>query len=437
MSRRAVLAALVLLAPATAFAAGDDVRPRPGVPTVPPASVVAGEFDVEELTPLPVPSPSPRAVEFHRTGLWLWALARFWDVAVPALILVTGASARLRDAARKVGRSWFGSVAVYLVLFLVVRYAAEFGLRFYAGYVRQHEYGLSNQTFARWFGDSLKRLGVEVVGGVCFGWVPFWLIRRVPRWWWLLLAGLWVPFAAFVALVAPVWIDPLFNHYGPMKNKALEAEILALVERAGVAGSRVYEVDKSVDTTTVNAYVTGLFGTKRIVLWDTLLARLDDREVLAVVGHETGHYVLNHIPRGLALSALVVLAGLFWADRAGRRLVARFGRRFGFDSLADVAATPLLLVLVALASVALGPVVMAFSRYQEHEADRFALDLTRRNHSAARAFADLQLNNLSVPHHTPVETLWRSTHPSVAERIEFCNRYHPWAPAALSDAGGQ
>jgi Zn-dependent protease with chaperone function len=437
MPRHALLAALLLLAPASAFAAGGDVRPRPGVPTVPLASVVAGEFDIDELTPLPVPEPSPRAVAYHRTGLWLWTFARFWDVAVPALVLVTGASAGFRNAARKVGRSWFGTVAVYVVLFLAVRYLADLPLRYYAGYVRQHEYGLSNQTLAKWFGDSLKRLGVEMVGGVCFGWVPFWLIRRSPRSWWAWLAGLWVPFAAFVALVAPVWIDPLFNHYGPVKNKALEAEILALVERAGVSGSRVFEVNKSVDTTTINAYVTGLFGTKRIVLWDTLLAKLDDREVLAVVGHETGHYVLNHVPRGLALSSLLVLAGLFWADRAGRRLVARFGRRFGFDSLADVAATPLLLVLIALSSVVLGPVGLAFSRYQEHEADRFALDLTRRNHSAARAFADLQLNNLSVPHHTLIESLWRSTHPSVAERIEFCNQYHPWEPAALSDAGGQ
>jgi Zn-dependent protease with chaperone function len=227
--------------------------------------------------------------------------------------------------------------------------------------------------------------------------------------------------------MAPIWIAPLFNDFGPMKNVALEREILALVERAGVPGGRVFEVNKSVDTNAVNAYVHGLFGSKRIVVWDTLLAKLDDREILAVVGHETGHYVLNHIPKGLALSSLAILASLYWVDRAGRRLITRFSTRFAFSSLADVAATPLLLILMALSSLVLGPIGLALSRYHEHEADRFSLDLTHMNRSSARAFVDLQRENLSVPRDHWLETLYRSTHPSVAERIQFCNRYHPWS----------
>jgi len=386
--------------------------------------------DVDEETPVPVPEPTPRAVEYHRTGLWLWAFARVWDVAVPLAILVTGASAGLRDRAKKVGRTWYGTVAVYVVLFLVIRYLADLPLRYYAGFVRAHAYGLSNQTFGKWLGDSLKALAVEAVGGVCFAWVPFWLIGRFPRRWWLVLSGLTVPFIAFVAMIAPVWIDPLFNDYGPMKNKALEREILDLAGRAGISGSRVFEVNKSVDTNALNAYVKGLFGTKRIVLWDTLLAKFDDREVLAVMGHEMGHYVLNHIPKAVALSTFALLVSLFWADRAGRSLLARFHRRFGFDSLADVASTPLLLLLLAVSSIVLGPVGLALSRYHEREADRFSLDLTRLNRSAARAFVALQRENLSVPRHSWLETVFRSTHPSIAERIEFCNTYRPWATPA-------
>jgi Zn-dependent protease with chaperone function len=175
-----------------------------------------------------------------------------------------------------------------------------------------------------------------------------------------------------------------------------------------------------------NAYVKGLFGTKRIVLWDTLLKDFTEREVLVVMGHEMGHYVLNHIPKMIALSTLLVAAGLFWADRAGRWLIGRYSRRFGFASLSDVAALPLLMLLTGVFSMALSPAALAYSRHCEHQADTFALDLTHLNTSAANAFTRLSRQNLSVPRRDPLETIWRSTHPSIAERIEFCNAYHPW-----------
>jgi STE24 endopeptidase len=388
--------------------------------------------DVDESTPVPVPSPSALALRYHRTGNALWVLARLWDFAVPFTLLVTGASARLRDLARRVGRSWFLTTVVYLVLFLVILYLAELPLRYYAGFVRQHAYGLSRQSFGKWLGDSLKGLAVDAVGVALVGWVPFFLIARVPRWWWLVTGLLTVPFAAFVMLIAPVWIDPLFNDFGPMKDKALEQKILALAGRAGIPADRVFEVNKSVDTKTANAYVKGLFGTHRIVLWDTLVDNFDDREVLAVIGHEIGHYVLHHVAWTLALSSVVLIAGLFWTDRAGRWLIARYHRRFGFDSLADVAATPLILILLGISSTVLGPVALAYSRYHEREADRFSLELTHMNRSAARAFADFQRENLSVPRPSLVYKIWRSTHPSIAERIEFCNTYKPWVEPPTS-----
>jgi Zn-dependent protease with chaperone function len=389
-------------------------------------TVQAGD-DPSEREPVPVPEPTSLAVRYHRTGNWLWAFARLWNVAVPAVILVSGFSARMRDLARRVGRGWFGTVAVYVLLYLALEFVVDLPLRYYAGFVRQHAYGLSNQTVGKWSGDAVKGLGVEMLGGVLFAWVPFWLIGRYPRRWWLILSGLAVPFIAFVMLVAPVCIDPLFNEFGPMKDKALEQKILALAGRAGVSGGRVFEVNKSVDTKAVNAYVKGLFGTHRIVLWDTLLQKLDEREVLAVMGHELGHYVLHHVGWSITLSSVILLAGLFWTDRAGRWLVARYHGRFGFDSLADVAAAPLLLVLVEVSSVVLAPVALAYSRHHEHEADRFTLELTRMNRSTARSFADLQRDNLGVPRHGLLDHLWRDTHPTIAERVEFANTYRPWA----------
>jgi Zn-dependent protease with chaperone function len=258
------------------------------------------------------------------------------------------------------------------------------------------------------------------------GWIPFLVIARWPRTWWLILSGLMVPFLAFAVAVAPVVRDPLFNDFTPIEDKALEAKILELAQRSGIEGARVFQVNKSVDTRTANAYVTGLFGTKRIVLWDTLLKNFDEREVLAVMGHEMGHYVLNHVGWTITLSSLILLAGFAWTDRAGRWLIARFSHRFGLVSLGDVAATPLILVLLGVSSTILGPLALAYSRHNEHEADRYSLELTHLNRSAARAFADLQRENLSVPDHSLVETLWRATHPSIGERITFCNTYYPW-----------
>jgi STE24 endopeptidase len=226
--------------------------------------------------------------------------------------------------------------------------------------------------------------------------------------------------------ITPIWIEPLFNDFGPMKDKAFESRILALADRASIEGSRVFEVEKSVETRTVNAYVTGFLGTKRIVLWDTLLAKLDDREVLLVMGHEMGHYVLGHVRQFLILGPVVVLFGLWVVHRLASGLIARYRGRFGFSELADVASVPLMALLFSVVSLALSPVLLAVSRHNEHEADRFGLEITHDNRDCATAFVKLQQENLSVPRPGLLYKLWRASHPPLGERIDFCNEYRPW-----------
>ena len=324
------------------------------------------------------------------------------------------------------GLSWFATIALYAVLYLALTYLIDLPLDYYLGYVRPHHYGLSHQSLGRWFEEGLKGLAVSMVIAALFLWVPYLVLSKSPRRWWLWVGLLTLPFAVAGAVVKPIWIDPIFHRFGPMKDKALEAKILALAERAGIDGGRVFEVDMSRDTKTVNAYVTGLFGSKRIVLWDTLLARLDDRETLAVMGHEMGHYVLNHVAWGVALATVGSLALLFLVDRAGRALVRRFGPRFRFDRLSDVASVPLLVLLLHAFNLAGAPIQLAVSRFMEHEADRFSLEITRTNHSAATSFVKLQQENLSNPRPGWLSVLWRSSHPPIGDRIDFCNRYHPW-----------
>jgi Zn-dependent protease with chaperone function len=188
----------------------------------------------------------------------------------------------------------------------------------------------------------------------------------------------------------------------------------------------VFEVNKSVDTKAVNAYVAGLFGTKRIVLWDTIIAKLTPRELLTVMGHEMGHYVLGHVPKTVAFLALLILLMLYLAHRTAGFFFSRFAPRMGFASLADIAALPLLMLLSNLFSFLIVPAALAYSRHNEHEADRFALEVTRDNHAFGTAFVKLQTENLGNPRPGLLYVLWRAGHPTIGQRIDFANGYAPW-----------
>jgi Zn-dependent protease with chaperone function len=381
---------------------------------------------VAEATPVAVTPATPTALRYYTTGNRLWVLDQVVPMVLFALMLFTGFSARLRNWARRIGRNWFFTTSVYVALFTIVTFMVMLPLTYYEEFVRQHAYGLSNQSLRKWWTDWLTSLAVACVAGGLFLWVPYLLLRKSPRRWWLYTAAAVIPFIVITNLIAPIWIAPLFNRFEPMHDKALETRILALADRAGIEGSRVFEVNKSVDTKTLNAYVAGLWQTKRIVLWDTIIARLDDRELLFIMGHEMGHYVLGHIWQLVALNSLTLLLLLYAAYKTVGALVARWAHRFGFCDIADVASLPLLLLVAGLFSVAITPAPLAFTRHIEHEADRFGLEITQTNHSAGTAFLKMQDEALGNPWPGPLFKLWRADHPPVGERIGFSNEYHPW-----------
>jgi len=374
-----------------------------------------------------VPEPSALAVRYYRSGNVLWGVSTALGLLIPALLLYTGFSARLRTLAFRPGRSWLLSLMVFALLFTLVTAVLGLPLAYYEGYLRQHAYGLSNQTLGKWAGDWVKGVGLAGVGLALVLWIPYLLLRRSPRRWWLYAGLSAAPIATLLLVITPVWIDPLFNDFGPMQNRALEQRILRLADRAGIPGSRVYEVRKSVDTKTINAYVTGFGATKRIVLWDTILAKLDPDEVAFVAAHEMGHFVLGHVAALIGLITLLSLLSLYVVHRVAGGLIARFQRRFGFERLADPASLPLLGLLMSLVSLVATPLMLAYTRHQEHEADRFGLELTQNNRAAALTFVRLQQENLGVPRPGLWYMLWRGSHPSVGDRVDFANQYRPWA----------
>jgi Zn-dependent protease with chaperone function len=400
----------------------------PEVFTVAGSAQGRAEERLDSATVVAVPEPTEQALRYHRGNTALWAADTLAGFLVPGALLVTGYGARLRTLAARLARGrWLPTVALYAVLFNIVISAVYLPLTWYAGFARQHAYGLSNQSLGQWVGDWSKGLLVSSVVMALVLWIPYLLLRASPRRWWLWSGVATVPLGFVALLVGPIWIAPLFDEFGPMRDRALEARLLATAERAGIEGSRVYEVDKSRDTKLVNAYVTGIGGSKRIVLWDTILARLEPDEIVFVMAHEMGHFVLHHTLAVILGTALLATLSLFVIHRLAGRLIARHAARFGFDRLSDVASLPLMVLLAGVVSFLVTPVALGYSRWQEHEADRFALELTRDNHAGAMVFVHLQRENLGVPRPGLLYTLWRGSHPSLASRVEFANRYRPWA----------
>lgn len=384
-------------------------------------ALVAGDLDR-----VAVPIPSEKAVRFYRGGLFWWSVSVVWSWGVPLLVLFAGLSGRLGRIAERLGRKQVFVTVLFVIGYFLIRFALYLPLHYWTGFVRMHEYGLSNQTLGRWLHTRIVDTAVWAATYAAVFVVLRSLLSWSPRRWWVYSSIFVTGVVFFYVLIKPIWIDPLTNKFGAMQDKKLEVEILTLAERAGIEGSRVFEVDMSRDTKETNAYVAGLGGTKRIVFWDTLLTQLNREEVLFIMAHEMGHYVLRHVLSGCLITSLVYAVSLFLIDRVGRAFIARFKLRFGFERLEEVAAIPVFLLRFNVLLFLTSPILNAHSRYNEHEADRFALEITRNPQAAAQGFVKLQTDNLDVPYPYLLDKLWRHSHPPLGERIEFANTYRPW-----------
>jgi Zn-dependent protease with chaperone function len=373
-----------------------------------------------------VPVPGEKAVRHYHASIAVGVTAIIWNFLSPALFLFTGWSARIRSWAERQRQNWYFTFVLYALAFGLIFFLVNLPLNYYAGFLFPHNFDLTNQTFSRWLGNTLKSATVVMVIGLAVGWILFLIIKKSPRRWWLWL-GLLVPlFLCVQSFIQPVLIDPLFHQFRPLQDKALESKVLALATRVGIHGSRVYEVNMSQDTKLDEAYVTGLLGTRRIVFWDTMLKNFNDDELLFILGHEMGHYVLHHIIQLIAFASLLAFLSFYaWYWLAGP-VIRRCQRWWRFDTLSDFAALPLLILAFQLSVMSDRPVYMAFSRHIEHEADRFGLELTHNNHAAATAFVKLVQDAVYVYQPAPIIQFWYGSHPTPAERIEFFNTYHPW-----------
>jgi STE24 endopeptidase len=380
------------------------------------------------------PTPAPKRLDVHvtpemirhsRINDALYFTDVVYGIAVLLIVLAAGWSARMRDLATRYVRWTFVAAMLYFVLLSLVTTLLTFPLDFYGGFVVPHQFDLTNQSFGAWLGDFGKELGVNLAIGAPIAALALLGIRRIRRWWLVLWLGS-IPLILLGVLATPLCIDPLFNDFRPLRDASLRQALLDEASRAGIEHGRVYEVDKSKQTKEMNAYVAGIGPSARIVMWDTLLAKLDRDEILAVMGHEMGHYVLNHLWQGIAFAIAVSFLGFFVAQRLFEWGLSRWSGRWRVGDRGDPAALPWLLVVSSLLAFLLSPVYSGFSRHVEHQADVFGLELTHANEAMASSFVKFAEDSKADPRPPRFIEWWRYSHPSLGRRIDFVLAYKPW-----------
>jgi STE24 endopeptidase len=368
-----------------------------------------------------------RARRYSRLRHWLILAGMLWSASTSILALTTGFSARLRDRAVRVTPRRLGPAMPYTVAAIVLSSLASLPLSYVGGFVLERRYGLSNQSRHAWLGDQVKRLAVSLALGAPLAQGIYWIIRRYPRRWWAILSGLTVPFAVVLGSLAPVVILPLFNRFEPLKDRALAERITALAASQGVAVADVLQMDMSRQTKKANAFFTGIGRTKRIVLGDTLLAEFTPDEVEVVLAHELAHQVHRDLWKGIGVGTLSTVVTSYAVERLAPPLIRRFGPRWGLDAeqgVADVAAMPLLGLLLGAVTFVQAPLRNAWSRrLVEHAADRYALDLTHNATAFVSAMEKLGRMNLADPNPPALVKHLLYSHPPLQERIDYGRRY--------------
>jgi STE24 endopeptidase len=376
------------------------------------------------------PAERGRSNAYFEGGYWLLLWDFLSTVVIMWLLLRFRWSMRMRDLAERITRFHPLQTALYWVQFIIVVSVLTFPLGVYEGYFREHKYGLLNQTFGPWMRDQAVMLAVSVVlGGMLM--VPlFGLVRRLEKSWWVWGAAVTILFLAFVSLIAPVYIAPLFNKYTKLQDSRIKDPILSMARANGIPATDVYEFDASRQSNRVSANVSGFAGTQRISLNDNLLKRCTLPEIQTTMGHEMGHYVLNHEYKGLVMFGIVVAIGFAFLNRCINFGLAHWGENWGIRGMTDVAALPLAVIGLSVYFFLMTPVTNTITRTMEFEADMYGLNAAGQPDSEANV--DLMLGEYRKLDPGPVEEFIFFDHPSGRTRITAAMRWKAEHPESAS-----
>jgi STE24 endopeptidase len=433
-------------------------------PAAPQASTAASQNRVNQGTAsqpassqqaysLP-PDKLAKAIAISRIRNILDIVGSLWQIVFIWLLLTSRFAARLEMEIKRIASHRWAQGVFFFAAFFIILWLSGLPLSMYGHYV-ERSYQISVQSWADWFSDDAKELGFAIAITTPLLLLFNWIVRRWPRRYWL---GAWVvtlPILVIVFFVEPL-IEPLFEKYEPLQthNPALVADLEKVVNRTGteIPPARMYLMKASLKTNGLNAYVTGIGATKRIVVWDTTAGRVPNDEILFIFAHECGHYVLNHVLKGIALFAGALFFIYWFCARFAVWMVERFGGRWGLlrpDDFAEPepwqsSRTGFLVLLFAVTIVMflLQPISNGSSRYFEHQADVFGQEAIHGivpdpQKTAVAAFNDLGMAWLDDPNPSPFIEFWLYSHPSTQERANFAAHYDPWANGGHGEFFGQ
>lgn len=384
-----LLALLVVVMPARAEPAAPGAREFPPGLQIPAAAQPTADFDVDRATQayLDLLTPQQRQLSdaYFEGGYWLQLWGFLYGLVVCAIFLLTGLSRWMRDTSeRLVRRPWLQTV-IYAVLWLLAGFVLALPLSIYSDFFREHQYGLATQTFGGWFGDQLKGLAISLLIAPLLIALLYRAVRRAGARWWIWASGGAFVFIMLMVMLAPVYLAPIFNDYKPLREGPVRSAVLSLARANQIPTDNVVEFDASRQTTRISANVSGFAGTTRVSLNDNLLDKTSLPEIKAVMGHEMGHYVLNHVLRLLVYLTLVISLGLWFVHGVFDWLLARWGRRLGLRDRGDTAALPLAIAVLSTFFFLMTPLTNSITRQAEAEADMFGLDAAREPHGFAMA----------------------------------------------------
>jgi STE24 endopeptidase len=425
--------ALFVLPGFTQEATPESIATQPAVPAAAATQPLDVKAAVDAYLATVPADKRARSDAYFEGGYWLI----LWDFAITVLVMWLMLhfrwSARLRDFSQRITRFRPLQTAAYAAMLIVIFSVVTFPWTIYESYFREHKYGLLNQTFAPWLQDQLIMLGVNVVLGAFFLVLVFGVKSRIGKNWWVWGAVITVLFLAFVSLVAPVFIFPLFNKYTKLEDPRVKDPILSMARANGIPATDVYQFDASRQSDRVSANVSGFAGTTRISLNDNLLKRCTLPEIETTMGHEMGHYVLNHQYKGLVLTGVVMVIGFAFLNSAVNACLARWGQQWGIGGISDVAVVPLVVLILSIYFLVMTPVTNTITRTMEYEADMYGLNAAQQ--PDGEALIDLKLGEYRKLDPGRLEEFIFFDHPSGRTRITAAMRWKAEHLPAAQGAG--
>lgn len=354
---------------------------------------------------------------YFESGYWLLLWGTAVAVAVDYLILRTGLSVRFRDWAERVSKRRFFQGALYAIPYVVVSAIIALPWSIYTGFFRERQYDLMNQSFGAWMGEQAISLALGTLFFMIILPIIMGGIRRSPKRWWIWGTGFAGLAIAFIVMITPVFINPLFNDYKELSPGPVRDRIVAMAQSRGIPSDHIYVFDQSKQHKRISANVSGLGPTIRISLNDNLLNRTTLPETAAVMGHEMGHYVLDHALK-LSLGFALLFGACFWiASLVVPRIVARRGKAWGLRGIDDIAAWPVYSIVLAVLILVATPVRNTIVRVHESEADAFGLEVAREPDGFAMTAMKLSEYRKIEP--SALEEMLFYDHPSGRTRVRM------------------